>query len=340
MLSRQGVIAASLVGVLMASPALAQRQRNPGGGGSGRAVQSSRPAGSPDRGARPGPSRSYDQPRSYGAPQSRGPQVAAPSGGNRYAVQRNPGDAGSRAQAYSGRRYGQPAPVAPPAGAVSRAVPRGYVSPGPGVVSRGYAGRPVDPRYDRPTYASRPGYAYPGSRYAAPRSHVAPRPYAYAPYRHNSYAHRPGYFYGPPRYIAPGWRGHYGYAVLTPRFIYPTIISVGYWQPYYYRPSIGMGIYYGADGLYPFGAVQSTYYDPAPGIVYGGVRITDAPRDAQVFADGNYVGIVDDFDGLAQHLNLEAGRHRIEIHAPGLTPIAFDVDVIGGQTIELRAELR
>jgi hypothetical protein len=76
-----------------------------------------------------------------------------------------------------------------------------------------------------------------------------------------------------------------------------------------------------------------------PDVVYGGLRITDAPRDAQVFADGNYVGIVDDFDGAAQHLNLEPGQHRIEIHAPGLTPIAFDVVVQAGRTITLRAEI-
>src|SRR5206468_2503108 len=79
------------------------------------------------------------------------------------------------------------------------------------------------------------------------------------------------------------------------------------------------------------------YLSVIPGRAYGGVRIVDAPRDAEVFADGYYVGIVDDFDGVFQHLNLEAGPHRIEIRAPGLAPIAFDVLVEPGRTITYRA---
>ena len=71
---------------------------------------------------------------------------------------------------------------------------------------------------------------------------------------------------------------------------------------------------------------------------YGGVRITEAPRDAQVFADGYYVGIVDDFDGAFQHVNLEAGQHRIEVRAGGVEPVSFDVYVQPGRTITLRAD--
>ena len=49
------------------------------------------------------------------------------------------------------------------------------------------------------------------------------------------------------------------------------------------------------------------------GAAYGGVRIQGAPRDAQVFVDGTYAGVVDDFDGTFQHLDLEPGSHAIEI---------------------------
>jgi hypothetical protein len=329
MLSRQVVTAAFIVGLLVAAPAAAQRQRNPGGGGVGapRGGQPSRQAAAPqDRGGRPAGGRSYEPARPSAPPQtaSRSPEQSR-SGPGRSAVPRE--------QAYGGGTYAAPRYGTPGVGP-SRVVPRGHVAPG--YDRRGYAGRPVDPAYGvrpgygtRPGYAGRPGYGYAGPRsYAVPRGYVAPRAY---PYGRGYYA--PGYYYGAPRYVAPGWRGPWGYAVVSPRF------STGYWQPYYYRPSIGIGLYYGADGLYPFGAVPAAYYDPAPGVVYGGLRITDAPRDAQVFVDGNYVGIVDDFDGAFQHLNLEAGRHRVELHAPGLTPIAFDVDVVPGETITLRAEI-
>ena len=77
--------------------------------------------------------------------------------------------------------------------------------------------------------------------------------------------------------------------------------------------------------------LRRSYYDPPPDAVLGGVRITDAPREAQVFVDGAYVGIVDDFDGAGQHLNLEPGLHRIEIHTPASGAIAFDVIIQQGR---------
>jgi hypothetical protein len=299
-MSRQVVTAVFLAALLAAAdPALAQRQRNPGGGGGGG-----------DR----------------GGGQVRGRQAVPPQdrGGSRPQAQR-----GERSRPYaappqaSGPRDG--------AGTGRYAVPRDQA-----YANRGYTGRYIDPGYTaRPGYG-RPGYVPPRAGYAGPRGYVSPRVYV-AP---RGYYGARGY-YGPPRYIAPGWRGGWapGSRVLAPRFVSPFILGYGAWQPYYYRPSIGIGAYYGADGLYPFGAIPPAYYDPLPGGLYGGLRITDAPRDAQVFADGNYVGIVDDFDGVFQHLNLEPGQHRIEIHAPGFTPIAFDVVVQPGRTITLRADV-
>jgi hypothetical protein len=134
-------------------------------------------------------------------------------------------------------------------------------------------------------------------------------------------------------------RGFYGRRFGSPRLIRPTIVEVVPYRPYIYRPSWSIGVYYGAGGSYPYGYVPRGYYDPIPGRYYGGLRITGAPRDARVFADGYYVGIVDDFDGVFQHLNLESGPHHIEIDAYGFEPIAFDVDVRPGQTITFRADM-
>ena len=75
-----------------------------------------------------------------------------------------------------------------------------------------------------------------------------------------------------------------------------------------------------------------------PGRAYGGVRIQGAARDAQVYVDGYYAGVVDDFDGTFQHLNLEPGAHRIEIRGQNAPPIAFDVNVRPGETITYRAD--
>jgi hypothetical protein len=40
------------------------------------------------------------------------------------------------------------------------------------------------------------------------------------------------------------------------------------------------------------------------------------PRHAEVFIDGYYAGLVDDFDGIFQSLKLESGPYGVEIVAP------------------------
>ena len=50
------------------------------------------------------------------------------------------------------------------------------------------------------------------------------------------------------------------------------------------------------------------------------------------------MGIVDDFDGIFQHVNLEAGPHHIEVVWGGYQPIAFDVYVRPGETTTFRAD--
>jgi hypothetical protein len=144
---------------------------------------------------------------------------------------------------------------------------------------------------------------------------------------------RPSYDYGRPAY------SNRGYGRRAPRIIRPTIVTVIPYRPYVYRPRLGIGVYYGSGGSYPYGYTPRGYYDPIPGRAYGGLRITGAPRDAHVFADGYYVGIVNDFDGIFQHLNLEAGPHQIEIEVPGYDSIAFDVMVQPGRTTTFRADL-
>jgi hypothetical protein len=138
-----------------------------------------------------------------------------------------------------------------------------------------------------------------------------------------------------------------------------------YYYPYYsygYRPglTIGLGLYgypyYGSYG-YPYGAYGYSYggyypsgsgYGGYGGYVvprgyadagYGGVRIQGAPRNAEVFVDGHYAGIVDDYDGTFQRLDLEPGPHDIEIRTAG-RPLTYDVNVTPGQTLTLHANVR
>lgn len=60
------------------------------------------------------------------------------------------------------------------------------------------------------------------------------------------------------------------------------------------------------------------------------------PATAQVFADGYYIGIPEDFrfeDGGAV---LEPGPHRIDIIARGYEPVSFDVNLTRGQSATFR----
>jgi hypothetical protein len=143
---------------------------------------------------------------------------------------------------------------------------------------------------------------------------------------------------------------------VAPRVVVPRVVAIAPYRPYFYRPShFRLGFYYG----YPFGypyfypypyygygypgygypLAPGGYYAPIPGVVYGGVRIQGAPKDAEVFVDGYYAGIVDDFDGTFKHLDLEPRPHRIEIRPKGSEPIAFDVRVEPGRTMTYHAEM-
>ena len=122
----------------------------------------------------------------------------------------------------------------------------------------------------------------------------------------------------------------------------PRVYAVPYGYRQNYRPGWSLNLYfgrpygYGTRGYYGNG--NYGYYDIPRGFAYGSLRIVDAPRDAQVFVDGYYAGIVDDYDGVFEHLNLEPGTHRIEIEVyPGEQPLEFDVAVAPGQTVTYHA---
>lgn len=158
--------------------------------------------------------------------------------------------------------------------------------------------------------------------HAAPRGSVRPNrpPVRAVPNRNYYYrGYRPGvnlgFFYG-----SPGYYGSYGYGAPLYGYGYA---SYGYNA---YRDASRYGYGYGFSG-----------YSGRP---YGGVRIDLPQRDAEVSADGYFVGTVDDFDGVLQQANLEAGPHRIEIRAQGFEPIAFDVNVEPGRTITYRSSMR
>ena len=62
------------------------------------------------------------------------------------------------------------------------------------------------------------------------------------------------------------------------------------------------------------------------------------PVTAQIYVDGFFMGMVDDYRGTPGPL-VEAGTHRVELRASGYETAAFDVRVAAGQVVTLRRNL-
>jgi hypothetical protein len=113
-----------------------------------------------------------------------------------------------------------------------------------------------------------------------------------------------------------------------PRVRTSVVVSAGYYRPYYrpYYSSFFYGGFYSPfygpfySGWYPLYA-QYPYPYPYPRYYYSGswasARLEVKPRDAQVYLDGYFVGIVDQFDGVFQRLDLPTGEHDIVVYLKG-----------------------
>jgi hypothetical protein len=124
-----------------------------------------------------------------------------------------------------------------------------------------------------------------------------------------------------------------------PRSIYPYgygAFGLGYfyYDPYRWGASAYPGYGYG------YGYGGGHYQQPYSSFDIGELRLDVEPRHAQVFVDGYYAGVVDDFDGAFQSLKLEPGAYRIDISAPGFETLTFDVRLNPGQDIRYRGILR
>jgi hypothetical protein len=203
-------------------------------------------------------------------------------------------------------------------GTQDRAVPRsGATARVPG--SQAVAGRdngPGDRPQAVPTWA-RPRQGRPVSGHAAARTSPPPP------------RHGRGIYYYPGSY----W-DYYGF------------YGLGYYSPYYrpyYVPGYGLGMGFWYD---PWATPYA--YDPG---YYGGyrqqystfdqgaLRLKVKPRDAKVYVDGYFVGVVDSFDGIFQKLTLASGGHRVEIRMDGYAPLQFDVLITTGETVTYEGRL-
>jgi hypothetical protein len=116
----------------------------------------------------------------------------------------------------------------------------------------------------------------------------------------------------------------------VPPVVYPPTVVYTPFSPYAYGP-------YG----YPLGvATQQPAAVPIPVIARGGLRLESSPGFAQVYVDGYYAGLVDDFGITGHALDLDEGAHRLELRAEGYATLAFDVRISANQTTRYRGNLQ
>jgi len=106
------------------------------------------------------------------------------------------------------------------------------------------------------------------------------------------------------------------------------------------------GLWYDPWTYYP---TYDPYYDPyyrtdredeRPAKTTGEIRVKANVRTARIYIDDALVGIVDEFDGLKNHLELDGGRHTLELRAEGYESVMKEINVEVGKTLTERLTLK
>ena len=73
--------------------------------------------------------------------------------------------------------------------------------------------------------------------------------------------------------------------------------------------------------------------------IQDGTRLKVRPRFAEVYVDGYFVGVVNEYDGIFQRLRLEEGPHTVEVRHPGYEPLKLDVLIVAGEKVTFEGDL-
>ena len=86
--------------------------------------------------------------------------------------------------------------------------------------------------------------------------------------------------------------------------------------------------------------VIGTPYPPYPaGAPDSSLRIQVTPRDTEVYVDGYYAGVVDDYDGMWQRLRVEPGQHEIALYHDGYRTVRERVYLARDKTFTIKRQL-
>ena len=113
------------------------------------------------------------------------------------------------------------------------------------------------------------------------------------------------------------------------------------------RVVVSGGVYAGGPYYYPYGypwyPFGFGFWYPAP-YYYGpyyydngaSLQLQVTPRQTEVFVDGHFAGIVDNFDGTFQRLHVEPGEHELQLFLPGHKPVTQHIYVQPRNTFRVK----
>lgn len=113
------------------------------------------------------------------------------------------------------------------------------------------------------------------------------------------------------------------------------VVGGGFYAPYY-DPFLFADPWYGYQYPYPMRPYGYGYrpYEPD-----ASVRFEVKPREAEVYIDGYYAGIVDDFDGAFQRLHVEPGEHEIDLWLDGYRTVTQKVYLTQDNTFRVKYQM-
>jgi PEGA domain len=131
-----------------------------------------------------------------------------------------------------------------------------------------------------------------------------------------------------PRTAQAQWHGH------GPHGGTHVVVGFGFGWGY---PYWGWGYpYWGWGWGYPYWGWGPYWSPPSPPDASAELKLEIKPKDAQVYVDGYYAGVVDDFDGSFQRLHIPPGSHELVLYKAGFRTIKQTIRVRVGQNSKVQ----
>ena len=106
-------------------------------------------------------------------------------------------------------------------------------------------------------------------------------------------------------------------------------------RPMRYPSSWRYGYYHRRGWYYP-----RYYFDYGVYSDHASLRILAEPVETEVYVDGYYAGVVDEFDGIFQRLHVAPGPHEITLRLDGFETWSGEIFAGPGSTVNLRHYMR